>query len=126
MHESDQAEVEGAAGEFVDSPTDCDRLHLKREAGAGTRRQKQGERPVAQEGRLWHEAGDGSADFSWYTKRGILAAVYSATLLYWLRDDANEAAVEAFLDRRLQGVAQLGKLRASLRLPWQSREKPAT
>ncbi len=76
--------------------------------------------------RIWHEAGDGSADFSWYTKRGILAVVYSATLLYWLRDDADEAAVESFLDRRLQGVAQLGKLRAGLRLPWRSREKPAT
>ncbi|HUW80303.1 MAG TPA: COQ9 family protein, partial [Acidocella sp.] len=35
---------------------------------------------------VWHAAGDMSADFSWYTKRGILAAVFSATLLYWLND----------------------------------------
>jgi len=34
---------------------------------------------------IWYAAGDRSADFSWYTKRAILAAVYGATLLYWLR-----------------------------------------
>ncbi len=28
---------------------------------------------------IWHAAGDRSADFSWYTKRAILAAVYAAT-----------------------------------------------
>ena len=32
---------------------------------------------------IWHAAGDRSADFSWYTKRAILAAVYTATVLYW-------------------------------------------
>ena len=37
---------------------------------------------------MWFAAGDTSADFSWYTKRATLAAVYSATLLYWLRDQA--------------------------------------
>ena len=30
---------------------------------------------------IWRAAGDRSADFSWYTKRAILAAVYGATLL---------------------------------------------
>jgi ubiquinone biosynthesis protein COQ9 len=34
---------------------------------------------------IWYAAGDRSADFSWYTKRAILTAVYGATLLYWLR-----------------------------------------
>ena len=76
--------------------------------------------------RIWHAAGDTSADFSWYTKRGILAALYGATLLYWMRDEVEEAEVEAFLDRRLEGVARLGKLRARLRMPWAPREKPAT
>ena len=32
---------------------------------------------------MWRLAGDGAHDFSWYTKRATLAAVYSATLLYW-------------------------------------------
>jgi len=57
---------------------------------------------------IWHTAGDEAADFSWYTKRGILAAIYSATLLYWLRDAGeDDAATLAFLDRRLAGHARL-------------------
>jgi ubiquinone biosynthesis protein COQ9 len=61
---------------------------------------------------IWHAAGDTSADFSWYTKRAILGAVYSATLLFWLGDrSADGAATLAFLDRRLAGVARIGKLR---------------
>jgi len=61
---------------------------------------------------IWHAAGDRAADFSWYTKRATLAAVYTATLLYWLRDDSEEdEATLAFLDRRLEGVGRVGKLR---------------
>ena len=61
---------------------------------------------------IWHAAGDTSADFSWYTKRGILAAVYTATLLYWLRDNSEgDEDTRQFLDRRLRDVARIGKLR---------------
>ncbi len=64
--------------------------------------------------RVWHGAGDVSADFSWYTKRAILAAVYGATFLYWLRDSGGGEATLVFLDRRLGDVGRLGKLRARL------------
>ena len=61
---------------------------------------------------IWHAAGDSSADFSWYTKRAILAGVYGATLLFWLgRHDEDDAAALAFLDRRLAGVAAIGRAR---------------
>ncbi len=61
---------------------------------------------------IWYAAGDRSADFSWYTKRAILAAVYSASLLYWLRDTSeDDVDTMAFLDRRLAGVGRLGRLR---------------
>lgn len=61
---------------------------------------------------IWTLAGDTAADFSWYTKRATLAAVYSATLLYWLRDmGEDDAATLAFLDRRLAGVARVGAMR---------------
>jgi ubiquinone biosynthesis protein COQ9 len=60
---------------------------------------------------VWHAAGDKSADFSWYTKRATLAAVYGTTLLAWLRDDGEDEATLAFLDRRLEGVADIGRLR---------------
>ncbi len=65
---------------------------------------------------IWHAAGDRSADMSWYSKRAVLAGVYTATLLFWLRDDSEDFAdTLAFLDRRLAGVARIGKLRARLR-----------
>lgn len=64
---------------------------------------------------IWHAAGDRSADFSWYTKRAILAAVYATTLLYWLRDHGEDDTVTLeFLDRRLAGVGRIGKARARL------------
>jgi ubiquinone biosynthesis protein COQ9 len=61
---------------------------------------------------IWYAAGDTSADFSWYTKRALLAGVYTATLFYWLNESATHDSTMAFLDRRLAGVAQIGKWRA--------------
>ena len=64
---------------------------------------------------IWHAAGDRSADFSWYTKRAILAGVYGATLLFWLRDGGeDDSATLAFLDRRLADVHRIGGLRRSM------------
>ncbi|HEX3351060.1 MAG TPA: COQ9 family protein [Acetobacteraceae bacterium] len=61
---------------------------------------------------IWHLAGDTAADFSWYTKRATLGAIYTATRLYWLQDHGeDDAATLAFLDRRLAGVARFGRLR---------------
>jgi ubiquinone biosynthesis protein COQ9 len=61
---------------------------------------------------IWYAAGDKSADFSWYTKRASLGAVYVATLLYWLNDTSPGAEnTLAFLDRRLAGIGRIGKLR---------------
>jgi ubiquinone biosynthesis protein COQ9 len=79
---------------------------------------------------IWRAAGDRSADFSWYTKRAILAAVYAATLLYWLRDTSeDDAATLAFLDRRLAGIGRFGKLRgrttAALRRVTPTLRRPA-
>jgi ubiquinone biosynthesis protein COQ9 len=61
---------------------------------------------------ILHAAGDHSADFSWYTKRAILAGIYSATILYWLRDTSeDDSATLAFLDRRLSGLGRIGRIR---------------
>ena len=61
---------------------------------------------------IWHAARDQATDFSWYTKRAILAGVYSTTVLYWLRDvsEGNEATI-AFLNRRLQEVGRITQVR---------------
>ena len=61
---------------------------------------------------IWHAAGDTSADFSWYTKRAILGGVWTSTVLFWLAND--DDATLAFLDRRLAGVVQIGKLRGRI------------
>ena len=68
---------------------------------------------------IWREAGDRAADFSYYTKRAILAGVYAATLLHWFDDRSQDfAATWAFLDRRLADVGRLHAARERLpRLP---------
>jgi ubiquinone biosynthesis protein COQ9 len=64
---------------------------------------------------MWYAAGDASTDFSFYTKRATLAAVYGAVLLYWLEDRSeNFADTHSFIDRRLADVAWLGATRARL------------
>jgi len=61
---------------------------------------------------IWHAAGDRSTDFSWYTKRAILTPIYTATVLFWLRDTSeDDEATLAFLNRRLATVALVGTLR---------------
>jgi ubiquinone biosynthesis protein COQ9 len=61
---------------------------------------------------IWYAAGDEATDFSFYTKRAILAAVYGATLLYWLEDRSpGSADTREFLDRRLADVARMGAAR---------------
>ncbi len=58
---------------------------------------------------IWHAAGDTSTDYNFYTKRLLLAGVYSATLLFWLNDEsAGFSETWAFLDRRLAEVIRLG------------------
>ena len=61
---------------------------------------------------MWRLAGDTATDLNHYSKRAILAAVYSVTVLYWLRDTSEDnAETLAFLDRRLAGVGRIGRMR---------------
>jgi len=65
---------------------------------------------------IWYAAGDSATDFSFYTKRATLAAIYAAALLYWLEDHSTGFAdTRAFLERRLVDVARLGEARHRLR-----------
>lgn len=62
---------------------------------------------------MWRAAGDTSSDFNWYTKRALLAGVYSATLTTWLSDTSPDAAdTEAFLAARIDNVMQIEKLKS--------------
>jgi ubiquinone biosynthesis protein COQ9 len=66
--------------------------------------------------RIWTALGDTAQDLNWYTKRATLSAVYGATVLYWLGDDSSDRqATWDFLDRRIEQVMQVEKLKASFR-----------
>ncbi|MFK7744470.1 MAG: COQ9 family protein [Roseobacter sp.] len=65
---------------------------------------------------IWTALGDTSDDVNWYTKRATLSGVYSATVLYWLGDDSPDyTATWDFLDRRIEDVMRIEKLKAQAR-----------
>ncbi|KEJ90919.1 COQ9 family protein [Sulfitobacter donghicola] len=65
---------------------------------------------------IWNALGDTSDDVNWYSKRATLSGVYSATILYWLGDDSDgHADTWAFLDRRIENVMQIEKLKAQVK-----------
>jgi|BEDMetMinimDraft_2_1075160.scaffolds.fasta_scaffold02634_2 ubiquinone biosynthesis protein COQ9 len=63
-------------------------------------------------GLFWRLAGDRAVDFSWYTKRATLGALYGGTLLVWLDDPTEEGSrAAAFFDRGAAALAQIGQIR---------------
>jgi ubiquinone biosynthesis protein COQ9 len=75
---------------------------------------------------IWRAAGDTATDWNFYTKRTLLAGVYSSTVLYWL-DDTSEDFVDtkAFLDRRIDDAMRLPGLLSSLLRPPACFRRPA-
>jgi ubiquinone biosynthesis protein COQ9 len=64
---------------------------------------------------MWYAAGDDAADFSFYTKRMSLAAIWAATVCYWLEDRSEEFVdTRAFVARRLADLARIGRARHGL------------
>lgn len=64
---------------------------------------------------IWYAAGDTATDWNFYTKRGLLAGVYAATLLFWLQDQSEGSQASwAFLDRRIDDIMRIQKLRGRL------------
>lgn len=62
---------------------------------------------------MWFAAGDRSTDWNFYSKRMLLSGVYSSTLLCWLNDSSEDfAETRAFLDRRIENVMQVPKVKA--------------
>ncbi len=62
---------------------------------------------------MWRAVGDSSTDFNFYTKRGILAGVYGATLLRWFNDSSEDETVTTeFLAARIENVMQFEKFKA--------------
>lgn len=65
---------------------------------------------------IWRGLGDTSTDFNFYTKRAILAGVYSTTLMRWFSDTSeDEEITNAFLQRRIDDVMRFEKFKARVR-----------
>ena len=65
---------------------------------------------------IWRAAGDRSTDVNFYTKRAVLAGVYSAVTLYWFADQSEGFSdTWAFLDKRIEDVMRLEKVKAGVR-----------
>lgn len=65
---------------------------------------------------IWRGLGDKSTDFNFYSKRGILAGVWTSTFARWLADDSeDDAPTRAFLDARIDNVMQIEKAKARVR-----------
>ncbi len=65
---------------------------------------------------MWRAAGDTSTDYNFYTKRALLAGVFTSTVKVWLDDSSeNLTETEAFLRRRIENVMEIEKAKAKLR-----------
>lgn len=65
---------------------------------------------------MWRLAGDTAADFSHYSKRATLLALYGATLLVWINDDTPGIAdTLGFLDRRIDDLMRFETAKARWR-----------
>ncbi|HTT85587.1 MAG TPA: COQ9 family protein [Rhizomicrobium sp.] len=65
---------------------------------------------------IWRAVGDTSTDFNFYTKRAILAGVYSSTLMRWFSDTSDDEGItNAFIQRRIDDVMRFEKFKAQIR-----------
>jgi ubiquinone biosynthesis protein COQ9 len=60
---------------------------------------------------MWRIAGDTSTDYNHYTKRLMLGGVYASTLLVWLDDQTGFTETASFLERRIDDVMKIEKLK---------------
>jgi ubiquinone biosynthesis protein COQ9 len=64
---------------------------------------------------IWDSLGDTSDAFNWYSKRVTLSAVWTSVVMFWLGDDSlGGQATDAFIDRRIDNVMQIEKLKAAV------------
>ena len=64
---------------------------------------------------IWYLAGDTSVDFNFYTKRLILAGIYSRVVLFFFNNnDQNE--LENLLDLNLKRVAKIPQLKSKINI----------
>ena len=64
---------------------------------------------------IWYLAGDTSVDFNFYTKRLILAGIYSRVVLFFFNNN-NQNELENLLDLNLKRVAKIPELKSKINI----------
>jgi ubiquinone biosynthesis protein COQ9 len=64
--------------------------------------------------KIWYIAGDFSEDYNYYSKRLILASIYSTTVFYWLNNKTFEQT-KIYLDKKLQMVSKIPKIKKRIK-----------
>ena len=63
---------------------------------------------------IWRLAGDKSTDFNYYSKRSILAALYSSSFIYFMNDDSEGySETKVFIRNRIKNALTFGKWKKS-------------
>ena len=62
---------------------------------------------------IWFMAGDTSVDFNFYTKRLILAGIYSRVIFFFFNNN-NQKLLEDLLDLNLKRVSKIPELKTKL------------
>ena len=64
---------------------------------------------------IWYIAGDKSTNFNFYTKRLILAGIYSSTVFYWIDGDKTFEQIKDFLNNQLKQVSKIPKIKEQIK-----------
>ena len=62
---------------------------------------------------IWYLAGDCSTDFNFYSKRAILASIYTATIIHFVNNDDLEKTIK-LLNKQLKRVSKIPKIKEKL------------
>lgn len=65
--------------------------------------------------KMWHLSSDKSLDFSYYSKRAILFAIYNLSLEFFLRNDDNDIfKTESLIDTQLKKIGLITKIKKKI------------
>jgi ubiquinone biosynthesis protein COQ9 len=65
---------------------------------------------------IWRFAGDKSTDFNFYSKRLLLAGIYSSSIVFYLsKDDIRNDQLEEFIANRIENVMSINKLKTKIK-----------
>jgi len=62
---------------------------------------------------IWFVAGDNSTDFNFYSKRAILASIYSMVMLHYVNNNSLDQTIE-LLNKQLKRVSKIPKIKNRL------------